>query len=443
MRQLILLVTLLACAVHAGPYTVTTWAGKGGQSGSNDGSLSEARFNKPVGLFRDKDGNFFVSEWTGNKIRKITPEGEVTTFASFGNTANKAGSSVVPPLNQPFGVCVGDDGTVYVGDFASNSVLKITSSGNVSTLAGGSNFSSPRGVDVDNEKNCVYVGDSWNHRIKKIDLSTSQVTTYAGGGATGMNAGDFVDAQGDDARFHVPCGVRLDSEGNVYVADAYTHRIRKVDADRNVTTIAGSGSNGQNEGGYKDGDASSARFNTLTKMYPVSGEIFLVSDLFNHRIRLVDNGQVSTLAGTGSQGFKDGPDSLAQFAEPRGIYADEDLDSIYVADCVNHCIRLIWRKEQTSVPSGKTIKPQTHKVFLNPARDMLSIEIFQVTGAFSIALYDMSGKLVSHTEQGADISVKITKNQITIPVKNLTSGTYLITIKSNNQELVDKVVIER
>lgn len=435
MKKLIIFLSLISFSVYSGPYTVCTWVGNG-TAGDKDGLLNEARFNKPVGLCRDNDGNFYVSEWENNKIRKVTPEGEVTTFASSVIAGYGEGSSRAR-LNQPFGVCVDNEGNVYVGDFLSNSVLKITSSGDVSTLAGGGEFSSPRGVDVDNEEKCVYVGDSWNHRIKRIDLNTSQVTTYAGGGATGTNAGDLVDAQGDAARFHTPCGVRLDTAGNVYVADAFNHRIRKIDKDQNVTTVAGTGPTGDGNGGFQNGDSSEVLLNTPTKLFITKPGIIIIGDLYNHLVRKVDTDySVSTLAGTGEAGHKDGPDSLAEFDWPRGIVADDDLDSIYVADCNNHCIRLIWRKEQTAATSEKSIKPKAHRIFLNSTRDILSIELFQVKGAFNIDIFNICGKLMYRKGE-------ITKTQLKVPVMNFISGAYIIKIKSENQEIIRTMIIDR
>jgi len=446
MKYFILLTSIAVFVVHAGPYTVTTWVGNG-TAGSNDGTLTEARLNKPVGLFRDKDGIFYVTEWGNNKVRKITPEGVVTTIAGTGVAGHRDGPVAVAQLNQPFGVCVADDGTIYIGDFGSNSIRKISTSGSVSTVAGGggtgyqdgaassAKFYSPRGVDIDNTQNCIYVGDSWNHRVRKIDLNTNQVSTYAGGGSTGLNAGGFFDAQGDDARFQTPCGIRLDSAGNVYVADAYTHRIRKVDADRNVTTIAGSGSNGQDAGGYKDGDVTSARFNTLTKLYVVDQETFLVADLFNHRIRLVADGEVTTLAGTGNTGYKDGADSIAQFDQPRGIYADADLDSIYVCDCNNHCIRLIWRKEQTEVDE-EGVLPEMPKIYLSTGKDILSIELSGVTDAVAVEMYALNGKLVYQRDNQNQMNLRI-------PLQDVNSGMYLVRIVCREGEMLRKLYVGR
>ena len=445
MNKLTLFLTLITCLSYGGPYTVETWVGNG-SAGDQDGKLNEARLRSPTGVCRDKEGNFYIADCGNNKIKKVDPEGNVTTLAGSGTAGYRDGSSSIVQFSQPFGVCVDDEGIVYVGDFGSNTIRKVSTSGSVTTLAGGSQgyqdgaansarFYSPRGVAVDNKLKSIYVGDSWNHRVRKIDLSTNQVSTYAGGGSTGLDAGDLADGQGDAARFHTPCGLSIDSAGNIYVGDAFNHRVRKVGTDRSVITVAGTGSTGDGNGGFQDGDTSVARLNTCTKVFVTNNGFLLIGDTYGNRVRMVDtSGNVSTLAGTGSAGYQNGADSVSRFNYPRGIVANDNLDSIFVIDYNNHSMRFIWKEIVTAADFQKTNQPINFGMSFNQAKGVLTIELFQVKGACNIDIYTICGRLMYHKSE-------IAETQLKVSVSKFSSGTYLIRIKSDNLEMVGKLLI--
>jgi len=183
-------------------------------------------------------------------------------------------------------------------------------------------FNYPTGVAVDSAGN-VYVGDEGNHRIRKITAAKVLVVSTIAGSAT---AG-FRDGTGTSARFHTPHGMAVDSSGNVYVADDDNHRIRKITAAGVVSTLAGSGT-----GGHRDGTGTAAQFN---RPYGValdtSGNVY-VADSHNHRIRKITAaGEVSTIAGSGTGGHRDGTGTSAQFNNPRGVAVDTS-GNLYVAD---------------------------------------------------------------------------------------------------------------
>lgn len=436
MKKTILFLSLIGLPCFSGDYSVSTWVGNG-TSGNVDGKLTAARLNQPCGMCRDKNGNFYIADCGNNKIRKVDPEGNVTSLGASGQ------------FNQPFNVCVDDSGNLYIADFANNRIRKMTSSGTVTTLAGSgtagykdgaaasAQFNCPRGVAVDKSGN-VYVGDSWNHRIRKIDQAAGQVSTYAGGGSSigVQSVGSFVDGKDTTARFYTPAGLSIDSAGNVYVADAYNHRIRKISTSRDVTSVAGSGSSGQSSGGFLDGNISSARFNTPTEVYVTPSGILLIGDTFNNRVRMVKNGAVSTIAGTGTAGYKDGADSVAQFNYTRGIVSNGNTDSIFVDDYNNHSLRLITRKNIT----GSTCAPATHPlgsmIFLSTATDLLAIEFFPQGKMSAFNLFDMSGRMILR-------KTNITDTRVTMPVANLVCGTYLITITIDGRESSKKFIIDR
>ncbi|GAA3972208.1 hypothetical protein GCM10022407_17520 [Hymenobacter antarcticus] len=243
---------------------VTTVAGLAGSKGSADGLGVAARFYHPVGLALDASGTLFVTDADNHTIRKLTPAGQVTTLAgTAGRKGSADGTGAAAQFNLPQGVAVDTHGTVYVADTENHTVRKITPDGVVTTLAGtarqkgsadgwgaAARFHHPAGVAVDASGN-VYVADNGNHTIRKI-TAAGEVTTLAGR-ARGHGG---TDGPGSQARFLFPAGVAVDAIGNVYVADRANTTIRKVSSTGDVSTLAGS----VLRIGYVDGPGPDARF---------------------------------------------------------------------------------------------------------------------------------------------------------------------------------------
>ncbi|MFM2075102.1 MAG: hypothetical protein RJB34_1407 [Pseudomonadota bacterium] len=313
---------------------VTTLAGS--SSGYADGQSTAAKFNAPSGVAVDSVGNVYVADTSNHMIRKIDSSGNVTTLAGSSN-GYADGQGTAAKFNRPFGVAVDSAGNVYVADTSNHKIRKIDSSGNVTTLAGSSNsyadgqgtaakFSYPYGVTVDSAGN-VYVADSSNNKIRKID-SSGNVTTLAG------SSNGYADGQGTAVMFSYPSGVAVDSAGNVYVADSSNNKIRKIDSSGNVTTLAGSSF------GYADDQGTAAKFDSPAGVAVDSTGNVYVSDYYNHKIRKIDSsGKVTTLAGS-SSGYADGLGMTAKFLYPYGVAADS-AGNVYVADRNNNRIRVI------------------------------------------------------------------------------------------------------
>lgn len=330
----------------ASPGQVTTLAGSVGVKGSSDGTGSAARFSAPQAVVVDGNGNVYVADTGNDTIRKITPDGQVTTLAgSPGQRGGSDGSGSAARFAAPSGIAVDGRGNVYVGDTDSHTIRKITPDGVVTTLAGsadqrGSNdgtgsaarFNSPLGVAVDGSGN-VYVADMRNNTIRKV-TPDGVVTTLAGrAGQAGS-----IDGTGSDARFDAPRGVAVDRNGNLYVACYESNNIRKITPDGVVTTLAGI----PGELGSKDGTGSAARFHTPVGMAVDDNGNVYVGDLANHAIRrITPDGVVTTLAGSpGHSGSSDGRGISAQFHFPCGITVDGS-GNLYVADRGNSTIRKI------------------------------------------------------------------------------------------------------
>ena len=193
-------------------------------------------------------------------------------------------------------------------------------------------FNQPYGVALDQEEENLLVADYLNHSVRSINLKTALVTTLAGNG----QAGNF-DGEGRDARFNQPYSIKHDGQGNFYIPDQLNHSIRKLTLSGQVTTVAGSG-----KAGYADGSGSSAQFNNPTGLaVGVSGELY-VADRNNHRIRRVSqDGTVTTLAGTGLEGDKDGALAEAEFKRPIDVVYDAVLDELIVSEENGHRLRNI------------------------------------------------------------------------------------------------------
>ncbi|HWK06764.1 MAG TPA: NHL repeat-containing protein [Puia sp.] len=322
-------------------YGLTLTLAGNGSVGAADGAVTAASFNFPGGVATDISGNVYVADSYNNTIRKITPAGAVATLAGSGAAGAADGTGTAASFNSPEGVAADALGNVYVADTHNNTIRKITAAGVVTTFAGSgfpgavdgagpaASFNFPTGVAAD-ASGMVYVADRLNHKIRKI-TPAGVVTTLAGSGSAGA-----ADGAGAAASFNLPAGVASDALGNVYVADQFNHKIRKITPAGVVTTLAGSGS-----AGAADGAGAAASFNFPAAIaVDASGNVY-VADYGNSKIRKITAaGVVTTLAGNGAAGFADGAGAAASFHYPNGIAVDGP-GNVYVADTYNQLIRKI------------------------------------------------------------------------------------------------------
>ena len=345
---LLLLLTLplaaLGQANYATPYTFSTLAGSPGSIGSSDGTGTAARFFNPYTVAVDINGHVYVGDTINSTIRKITPDGEVTTLAGLAGTPGSAdGTGSAARFNNPYGVAVDTNGNVYVGDTYNHTIRKVTPAGEVTTLAGlagtsgsadgtgsAARFYQPEGAAVDGKGN-VYVAEYLNHTIRKV-TAAGVVTTLAGSAGNSGSA----DGTGSAARFWFPVGLAVDTGGNLYVADSGNQAIRKVTPAGVVTTIAGL----FGVSGSTDGTGSAARFYYPYGVAVDNATNVYVADTSNFTIRKVTPERVvTTLAGLAQNyGSADGTGSAARFYYPDGVAVDT-AGNLYVADGANDTIR--------------------------------------------------------------------------------------------------------
>lgn len=300
-----------------------------------DETQSKVVFNNPVGLTIDNSGNLYIVDY--NVILKVTPEGITTNFAGSpdGESGSDDGTGVEARFNNPMGIVTDKDGIIYVADAGNNVIREINPDGVVTTLACVDEqtglptlFKELVGITVDKAGN-LYV--TANQTVQKI---TSEGKTIILAGEKEIRGSK--DGTGTEARFFCPSGIVIDSNENLYVADTENNTIRKITPDGVVTTLAGKAG----RIGPADGVGEKARFKNPWGMTIDREDNLYVTDALNYIIRkITPDGAVSTVAGQPRlTGSNDGTD--ARFGYPLDITIDNNGD-LYVADTNNYLIRKI------------------------------------------------------------------------------------------------------
>jgi uncharacterized protein (TIGR03437 family) len=358
--------------------TLTLVAGNSRAGFSGDGGPAvNAQLNFPQGLAFDPAGNLYIADSKNNRVRIVTKDGLINTFAGSGQIStgggpsnyNDNGPAVNGLLHLPSGVAVDKNGNVYIADTADNTIRQVTTDGIIHTYAGDSypgfygdsgnpinaEFYGPQDVAVDGSGN-VYVADTQNVRIRQITPSTGLITTYAGGGTTAtVGTQKGVETNGDkgtatSAIVQAPFALAIDSSGNLYFAQNSASTIRKVDTKGIITTVAGTGTSGF---GGDGSTATSAQMNFPTGIAVDGSGNLYVADSLNLRVRKIAGGNISTVAGNGvvSYGGDNGSALKAQLNTPQGAAVD-NAGNIYVADTLNHAVRKIDAKGNITAVIG-------------------------------------------------------------------------------------------
>ncbi|MCO4764458.1 MAG: hypothetical protein KC502_23305, partial [Myxococcales bacterium] len=313
---------------------VSTLAG-GGVGGHQDAQGGFALFNAPGQLVVESIGSLLIADAANHRIRRVSAAGAVSTIAGNGKPGHKDGYGALVQLHTPSGVTVDLKGNIVVADTGNHRIRRITSTGTVLTLAGSgvkgsadgpwdkAQFSSPMGVAVVGAD--VFVADTGNHRIRRID-SNGVVTTVAG------SVPGFVNGFGKQVRFNSPAALAAGPQGQLFVADRDNHRVRRMSVGGLVTALSGGAP------GFADGDAVKARFNGPSALSVDAAGRVWVADTGNHRVRRVmPDGSVTTFVG-GVKGFADGDGATAKFNGLAGIAASPS-GTLYLSDANNHRIR--------------------------------------------------------------------------------------------------------
>ena len=349
----------LTAIVEAQPGTITTVAGTGVAGFSGDGGpATAARINSPRGVIMDGAGNLYIADRLNHRVRKVDIGGNITTVVGTGvaGFSGDGGPAILAQLNEPTGLALDGAGNLYIIAEFNHRVRKVDTGGIITTVAGTgvAGFSGDGGpatsarlnraneIDIDGAGN-LYISDQFNHRIRKVDTG-GIITTVAGIGTAGFS-GDGGPAT--SARLNFPTDMRVDGTGNLCIADAANHRVRKVNTSGIITTIAGTGVAGFSGDG---GLATSARLNEPIRLLSdLVGNLY-IADRANDRVRKVNpSGIITTIAGTGIAGFSGdgGPATAAQLNLPTGLAFDV-LGNLYIGDRANHRVRKIFEVRLTA-----------------------------------------------------------------------------------------------
>lgn len=312
--------------------------------GHQDGTGPEARFKWPTDVAIADDFTAWVADFGNNCIRRIGADGRVSTVAGDGQAGFADGTGSAARFDGPNGIALGRDGNLYVADAGNARIRKMTPGGSVTTVAGDgtrghrdgpagfARFNYPTGIAAAPD-GTLYVVDRWDHRVRVIHPDGT-VGTVAGDGKPG-----FVD--GPAARFNNPLSAVWDAHWGLVVTDSGNQAVRRIDSGGTVTTLAG-GSPGD-----ADGVGAAARFHWVTGIAGDGRGNLYLADTLNFRVRRMDRQRrVERVAGSGIQGVTDGPGTIARFAFMTGLERDP-AGNLWVTDSKAAAVRRIMRGSLT------------------------------------------------------------------------------------------------
>jgi DNA-binding beta-propeller fold protein YncE len=350
--------------------TISLVAGRGVAGYLGDGGPATlAQLNGPTGVAVDAAGGILVVD-ASNRVRRIA-YGTITTIAGSGVAGHVSeglplpedgGPAIDAQMNDPIGIAIDRDGSVLIADALYHRVRRVTPDGTITTIAGNgipsflgdggpataANLQYPTGVALDHDGN-VFIADAANHRIRRIDPDGT-ITTVAGTGAAGF-AGDGGPAT--EARLHKPTGVAVSRKGELFIADEYNHRIRRVGSHGRISTVVGATDIPPTYGGFVPGSyggdggpATEAFLNFPTEVLLDGERNLLIADSSNGRVRRVDrDGIITTIAGGGSEPPDDGlpATSVSLAGGPTGM-AFDGAGNLLVCEEYGH---RVWRLTPT------------------------------------------------------------------------------------------------
>lgn len=425
---------------------VSNHAGSGIQ-GFKDGPSSTAQIDGPNGLTVDRYGNVYFSDMGNHRVRKIS-KGYVTTIAGSGSPGLEDGKGENAKLNGPTGLCVDKQGNIIVADYYNHCIRKITPDGYVTTIAGTGRagyadgtgryaaFNYPIAVACDS-KNNIYVADTYNNTIRKISPS-GEVTTFIGDGRPGYKDGDA-----RTARINQPLSLSMDMYDNLYIVDSRNKAIRKVSPSGVASTLIDSKFTG-----YTDSTKSVLNL-SFTTVTGGGGGVLIEPDA--HNLYIADGGTysvirinlvkklITVLAGNGQPGFKNGDNKTARFNGPVEVSIDKDRN-LYIADYRNESIRKIRMIRRTDPEEIKIVQQKGLNInveekgnIVTPQDKKPTTEEYKVKGL----VYDVKTKAPMSVEiLIEETHTKIKPNKLTSSQqgkydKTLPAGEYKISV---NQE---------
>ncbi len=425
-------ILLTANTVFSQSYSLTTLAGSGtGFSGDGGPATSASLFN-PMAVCADGKGNFYIADWYNARVRMVNTAGIISTVAGTGIFVynGDGGPAIAAGIKGPMGICTGKNGNMYICDIGSNRIRVINSAGIISTFAGNgrygysgdggaatdAEFSDPAGICADDSGN-IYVADIFNERVRKMNTA-GIITTFAGNGIRGFTGNG---TPATSATLYYPTAVAADHHGNLYIADADNSVIRKVNASGIIFTVAGTGVFGFSGDG---GAATAAQLGNPSGVWVDAHCNIFVADGLENRIRRIDSsGIITTIAGTGKAGTTASAGNAAQalIDNPVGITGD-DTGNIYFTNAFNQLVQKL-----TPLPpihAGKF----SITVYPNPGNGSFYFRITGFSTQLNVSIYDVLGQRVASAELTGPLTL--------VNLQNESSGIYLYRLTDMNETLV-------
>lgn len=357
-RPLLALLAAVALApFDAAAWTIETFAGSGKQGFSGDGGPATlATIDNPFGVVRGPDGAIWFCEYTGQRIRRVAPDGTISTVAGTGQKgySGDGGPASQATFNLPHEIRFDRDGNLFVVDMANHAVRKIDRKTNVITTIAGTGkpgysgdegpataaqLKQPHSIQFGPDGN-LFICDIGNHVIRAVDMKSGTIRTFAGTGQAGPTP-DGSPIKGTPLKG--PRSLDFDAKGNLWLATREGNQVFRFDlATQTIHHIAGTGASGFT------GNGGPARTATLKGPKGIAidadGNVFL-ADTESHSVRMIDakTGNLELIAGTGEKG--DGPDGnplQCKLARLHGIFVDKD-GSVFIGDSETHRVRVLRR----------------------------------------------------------------------------------------------------
>jgi sugar lactone lactonase YvrE len=436
-------------------------AGNGIQGYSGDDSMAtNAEMYWPYGIAVDWASNVFIADYANHRVRKVdAATGIITTIAGNG-TAGFGGDNnlaVNAQLNYPKGVAVDQAGNVYIADQNNHRIRKVVATtGMITTVAGNgtggfsgdgmpatqTQLNGPTSVVVDINGN-LFIADCFNNRVRKVLATNDTIITVAGNGLQGYG-GD--DSAANNATLYYPYGIALDGTGNVYIADLQNQRVRKVNSTTGIiTTIAGNGYGAGGIGGFSGDDsaATNARLhNPSSIVVDPAGDVF-IADVNNNRIRKVSasTGIITTIAGDSTHTYAGdgGLAANARFNEPYCLALDHH-GNLFVADVMNNRVRRIDSLITTLTPLTSFTENEIN-LYPNPnTGTFILVGNINTNSLVSVDVFSLLGKQVYHNT--VPVSNGTINYNISLP-HGLMNGLYFLKLMTDNGSKVFRVVLQR
>lgn len=428
MKQKLLVLVLIPFFAHA--QIITTIGGNHvpGYTG-NGGLATAASMYQPNQLTVDRAGNIYIAESGNNVVRKISPSGIINVVAGTHTAgySGDGGQATAAMLSAPLAVVVDTAGNIYISEDGNNVIRKVNTAGIISTIAGNgtagfsgdggpataAELQGPFAMAFDATGN-LFIADLYNNRIRKVSVS-GIITTFAGTG-TGSYTGDGGPASG--ATLNNPIDVKFDTFGNLYVCDFYNSAIRKINTSGTISTICGNGTPSYSGDG---GPASGATLNYPYAICVDKHNNIYITDNADERIRKIDtSGIIGTVVGTGIAGYSgDGGLSVnAEIHNTGGIVTDTS-DNLFIADFGNNVIRKVTNIGL--VTRVNTIGTIVDNIFPNPTSSSLTITSPNIIS--SLAISNLFGETI--------YSQQYKSEHAQIDVANLPPGVYFIRINGS------------